>query len=66
MAKAPTSQDEFKFDARILQHQLRRGKIDPAEVEAYLASLPDEAEEAVESQVRFTTPYADRARGERG
>jgi hypothetical protein len=66
MAKTPTSKDDFQFDVRILAHRLRRGQLTQAEIDAHKASLPDEADEAVESQIRFTTPYADRARGEAG
>jgi hypothetical protein len=66
MAKTPKSQDDLQFDVRILAHQIRRGMITQAEIDARVAALPDEAEEAVESQVRFTTPYADRLRSESG
>jgi len=66
MAKTPTSKDDIQFDVRTQAHVLRRGSITQAEIDAHVASLPDDADEAVESHVRFTTPYADRLHGEGG
>lgn len=52
---------EARFDKRTLPHRQRRGEFTQAEVDAHLATLPDDAEEAVESTVRFAAPTASRA-----
>lgn len=52
---------DMKFDVRLISHSVRRGKLAQADVDAQLAALPDDAEEGVESDVVFTTPFADRA-----
>ncbi len=48
------------FDVRTIEHKLRRGDVTKADYQAYLASLPDESEEAAESETRFTATYAAR------
>ncbi|MCB9680286.1 MAG: hypothetical protein H6733_02340 [Alphaproteobacteria bacterium] len=53
--------DDMKFDVRVLPHSVRRNKITHEQIDAHLASLPDEADEALECAVKFTTPFADRA-----
>lgn len=54
----PTQQ----FDVRVVEHQARKHQLDRDAYNAWLAALPDEAEHAVESSVRFSTPYADKVR----
>jgi hypothetical protein len=51
-----------KFDVRVVEHQVRKNQLDRAAYDAWIAALPDEAEHAVESSVRFSTPYADKVR----
>ena len=47
-----------KFDNRTIEHHIRRGVVTRDEYNAYLASLPDDAEDGVESDTRFTDSYA--------
>jgi hypothetical protein len=49
-----------QFDTRVVEHRVRRYQHDKAAYEAWLASLPDDAEHASESNVRFTSPYAEK------
>ncbi len=58
--------DDIRFDTRVMEHALRRGKITREEIATHLAELPDEAGEGQESVVPFTTPYADRLEREGG
>lgn len=44
---------EFLFDARTVDRHIKEGRTTQAEYDAFLASLPDEADEAVDSDVRF-------------
>ncbi len=54
MAKAqPTPVDESLFDGRTVDRHIAEGRTTKEAYEAYLASLPDDTEEAVESEVRF-------------
>jgi len=57
---AKQERDESLFDTRVLHHRLRRGVVSPEEYREYLKSLPDAADEAVETETRFSTPYQDR------
>lgn len=52
--------DEKKFDVRVLEQRLRRGVITREEYEAYLAKLPDDAGNAVETTTRFADGFAAR------
>jgi len=51
---------DMKFDLRTLKHRLRRREITQEEYEAFLAALPDESEEFVETEVSFTASFAER------
>jgi len=52
--------DEKKFDVRVLEQRLRRGVITKEEHAKYLASLPDDAANAVETTTRFSDGFAAR------
>lgn len=52
--------DEKKFDVRVLEQRLRRGVITREQYEKYLASLPDDAENAVETTTRFADGFVAR------
>jgi hypothetical protein len=57
--------EEIEFDVRTVRHQLRRQKITNEQVEKYLASLPDDAEHAEETETRFVGHFEQRrAEGE--
>lgn len=56
--------EDLMFDVRLLPYSIRRGRVTHDAVAEHLASLPDEADEAVKSEVRFTTPFADRKKAE--
>jgi hypothetical protein len=76
MAKATKKEDKAKddttdeeparagsmFDVRLIEHRLRAGAVTADAYGDFLDELPDEAEEGVESDVRFATPFADRRR----
>lgn len=47
------SDTDKSYDTRMIRHQMRRQKIDLVELEKHLAKLPDDAEHAVETDVRF-------------
>jgi len=49
---------DMRFDVRTQKHRLRRGELSHDELAAFLADLPDEAEEAVETETRFVAAYA--------
>ncbi|MBM4390827.1 MAG: hypothetical protein FJ090_06865 [Deltaproteobacteria bacterium] len=54
MAKAePTTVDESLFDGRTVDRHIAEGRTTREAYEAYLASLPDDTEEATESDVRL-------------
>lgn len=57
--------DNSRFDTRIIEHGIRRGTLKPAEVNTFLQDLPDDAEHAVDANVRFTTPFGDKHRRRR-
>ena len=42
-----------KFDKRTIERKMKNGEITDAEYQAYLAELPDEAENAEEVETRF-------------
>jgi hypothetical protein len=52
--------EDMRFDVRTQKYRLRRGEISREELSAHLESLPDEAEEGVETETKFTTPWLDR------
>ncbi|TNE90965.1 MAG: hypothetical protein EP330_06775 [Deltaproteobacteria bacterium] len=54
------------WDVRVVKALSRRGELDNAAYKAHLESLPDEASEAVDTETRFSTPYADRLADESG
>jgi hypothetical protein len=59
MSNTPYGTDH-RFDTRVTDYSMRRKEITEAEIRAHLATLPDEASEAVEVNVKFNTPFADR------
>lgn len=66
MSKSLPINDDMHFDVRVVPHKIRRNELAQSELEAHLAELPDEADEAVPSEIVFTTPFADRLRREGG
>jgi len=52
------AKDEL-FDVRVVKRNRRDGSSNQAEHEAFLASLPDEAEEAVETETRMESFLAN-------
>ena len=52
MAKKADINDE-QLDIRVINRNLLQGTLDPKAHEEYLASLPDEADEAEETETRF-------------
>lgn len=55
-----TDKMDMRYDSRVIQHALRRQSLTHEEVRAHMASLPDDADEAEECEVTFSTPFADR------
>ncbi|MCO4744070.1 MAG: hypothetical protein KC912_04730 [Proteobacteria bacterium] len=53
--------DARDYDVRVVNSLARRGELDREAYAAHLAALPDEADEGVETETRFATPYNDRA-----
>jgi len=53
--------EDMRFDVRTQNFRLLRKEIGRDELEAFLASLPDDAEEAVETETRFVA--SSRSRG---
>ena len=51
---------DMRYDTRTQKHRLRRGEVTLTELGEHLDALPDEAEECVETNVRYTSPYEDR------
>ena len=47
-------------DSRVVQHHIRRGAMTQAEWQTHLDSLPDEADEALETETRFSPSYEQR------
>lgn len=48
---------DMKFDVRATKHRLRRAEMTRQEVEAHLASLPDEAAEAEPTRTEFVATW---------
>jgi hypothetical protein len=46
------------FDVRVVKRNLREGSTNQSEYEAYLSTLPDEAEEGVETETRMESVLA--------
>ena len=46
--------EESLFDERVVERHIAEGRTTKEAYEAYLASLPDETEEVVQSELRFT------------
>lgn len=55
-----------EFDVRVVNYHLRRRTVSTDEYRDFLASLPDDADEAVETEVRFDNTYERRADEESG
>jgi hypothetical protein len=53
--------NDTRFDSRVLDYAIRRKELSHQEVRDHLATLPDEADEAIEMKVKFSTPAASRA-----
>ncbi len=49
-----------KFDNRVVHHHLRRGVLSQADYDAYLKSLPDDAEHAEPTETEFVASWANR------
>lgn len=56
---------DTRFDVRVIDHAIRRNTLTRAEVNEHLATLPDEAELAVESSVRFHATHMERPKHRR-
>lgn len=56
----PIKNDDAQFDVRIIEHAVRRGQMTWKEVDAHLADLPDEADEAAEVETTFQATFAKR------
>ena len=54
------------FDNRTIHHKIRRGELTRSQYNEYLASLPDDAEEGVETETRFAPTFANRSGDEDG
>ncbi|TVQ93690.1 MAG: hypothetical protein EA397_03780 [Deltaproteobacteria bacterium] len=52
-----------ELDVRVIEFNLRRGTLPLDQYKKYLESLPDSAEEAIETQVTFEPIVASRAEG---
>lgn len=55
---------DHEYDVRVVEHKLRRRELNQDQVKAILEALPDSADEAVETETRFTAPYHDRLTGD--
>jgi len=53
-----------EYDIRVVWFHLRNGNVAHKDYDAYLAALPDDTEEAVESKIRFDNAYERRAAAE--
>lgn len=53
LAPSPYSAESL-FDSRVVERHIAEGRTTKEAYEAYLASLPDETEEGVQSDLRFT------------
>lgn len=47
------TREDMKFDVRALKHRLRRGEVKPSDIEAHLATLPDDAAECETTRTEF-------------
>jgi hypothetical protein len=50
--------EDMRFDIRTQKHRLRRGEITHDSLAEFLEQLPDEAEEAVETDTRFESLFS--------
>lgn len=50
--------EDMRFDTRTQKHRLRRGEISHEDLDGFLAALPDEADEAVETETRFESLFS--------
>jgi len=53
LAPSPYSEESL-FDSRVVERHIEEGRTTTEAYEAYLASLPDETEEVIHSELRFT------------
>jgi len=53
--------DDELFDTRVVKRNLRNGSTSKTDLDAYLATLPDEAEEALETETRMESCLDDSA-----
>jgi hypothetical protein len=51
---------EGEYDVRVLEHMLRRGLVSQKQVDAYLSTVPDSADNADETEVKFEATAARR------
>lgn len=57
-----SAENKTLFDVRVVSNNIRRELLSHKDYAAHLASLPDEADEARDSEVLFTSPSGDRRR----
>jgi hypothetical protein len=55
------TREDMKFDVRALKHRLRRNEIKPSDIQAHLATLPDEAAEAETTRTEFTARRGEKS-----
>jgi hypothetical protein len=56
----PKSTNEEIFDKRLIRSRLRSKALVQKDVDDHLAALPDEADNCVDSEVVFITPFGNR------
>lgn len=56
--------DERMFDKRVVERNIKRGKITRAQYEAWLASLEDSGELSEDTETMFITRIPDEEEGE--
>jgi hypothetical protein len=56
--------DERMFDKRVVERNIKRGKITRAQYEAWLASLEDSGEVSEDTETMFITRIPDEEEGE--
>jgi hypothetical protein len=54
---AKNTLDQRMTDNRVVQYHIRRGTVTEAQWQAHLDSLPDDAEEALETETQFSPAY---------
>lgn len=59
-AKQERNSDIMKFDLRLVEREIREGKVDPKDYEAYLKKLPDDGQNAEYVEV-FEEPVPEEA-----